>query len=104
MPMRNQSTCRNQPAQPQHMDINVSGSQSVHAVVLGCHMQQGGVTELAMALPSITVSSKDCQVACGILGCHCGPGNVRCSGHPAGSVGERLVRVAFLLLGVLMGW
>lgn len=61
------------------------------------------MTELAVALPSTTASSKGCQVTAGILDCHCGPGNVCCSRHPAGSVGEGLVRVAFLLLGVLAG-
>ena len=85
----------------------VSGSEDTPSVLMlwvcGCHMGRGGVTDLAMALPWISASCKDCQVTAGIFGCHSGPGSVCCSRHPAGFVGERLVRFAFLLLGVLAG-
>lgn len=59
--------------------------------------------DLAMALPYITALSKGCQVTAGIFGCHGRPGSMCRSRHPAGSVGEGLVRIAFLPLGVLAG-
>lgn len=39
----------------------------------------------------------------GIFGCCGRPGSMCRSRHPAGSIGEGLVRIAFLLLGALAG-
>lgn len=66
-------------------------------------MQLGHVIELVMALPCIAALSKGCQVTAGIFGCCGRPGSMCRSRHPTGSVGEGLVSLAFLLLGVLAG-
>lgn len=59
--------------------------------------------ELVIALPCIAVLAKGCQMTAGIFGCHGRPGTMCRSRHPAGSVEEELVRIAFLLLGILAG-
>ena len=56
-----------------------------------------------MALLCIAALAKGCQVTAGSFGCHGRPGTMCRSRHPAGSVGEGLMRIAFLLLGVLAG-